>query len=93
MGQPASIRVDAAGDGEFTGHVDSLSPATGATFAEYVLDLARDHHAYFSSLPLSAEKAEFFAATAARSLEETEALEAKADVSFADYLERYSATL
>ncbi len=67
--------------------------ATGATFAEYVLDLARDHHAYFSSLPLSAEKAEFFAATAARSLEETEVLEAKADVSFADYLERYSATL
>lgn len=32
-GQPATLRVDALGDAELTGHVERLSPATGSEFS------------------------------------------------------------
>jgi glutamate--cysteine ligase len=64
-----------------------------ASFAEYVSGLAREHHDYFMSLPLTAAKSEFFARTAERSLAEAEALEAEDEVPFAEYVRLYSRTL
>jgi glutamate--cysteine ligase len=64
-----------------------------ASFFEYVLDLARSHHEYFLALELDSAKDAALTAAAARSLEETAALEAATDTSFAEYLERYARTL
>ncbi|MCU7366205.1 HlyD family secretion protein [Pantoea stewartii] len=43
-GQPVRIRVDALPDQIFTGHVDSLAPATGATFAAIAPDNATGNY-------------------------------------------------
>lgn len=61
------------------------------SFFEYGLGLARSHHAYFLSLPLTSEKAQLLADAAAESLQEVAALEARADVPFDEYLRRHAA--
>ena len=43
-GQPVRIRVDALPDQIFTGHVDSIAPATGATFAAIAPDNATGNY-------------------------------------------------
>jgi glutamate--cysteine ligase len=65
--------------------------ATGASFFEYGLELARSHRSYFLSLPASAEKDEFLVSAAANSLADTEALEARSDLPFEEYIDRQSA--
>jgi glutamate--cysteine ligase len=65
--------------------------ADGASFFEYGLELARNHHSYFLSLLPSAEKNEYLTNAAASSLAETEMLEARSELSFEEYLRRQSA--
>jgi glutamate--cysteine ligase len=67
--------------------------SNSASFFEYGLELARSHREYFLSLPLDPAKEAMLDAAAAKSLAETEALEAAKDVPFAEYLKRYAATL
>jgi glutamate--cysteine ligase len=94
-----SAAVDAAraavGDPELTPSAKLVAElrSTDASFFEYGLELARSHRQYFLSLPLDPAKETMLDATAASSLAETKALEARADVPFAEYLERYAETL
>ena len=64
--------------------------ASGASFSEYVLDLAERHRAYFQSLPLDPGREAALVAAAARSWADLEALEARADVPLADYLRAHT---
>jgi glutamate--cysteine ligase len=61
------------------------------TFFEYALDLARRHHAYFAELPFAPEREQWFAAAAATSLEQAQALERSRSQSFEQYLAAYFA--
>jgi multidrug resistance efflux pump len=47
-GQPATLRVDALGDAELTGHVERLSPATGSEFSVIKQDNATGN---FTKIP------------------------------------------
>jgi glutamate--cysteine ligase len=64
-----------------------------ASFFEYTLGLARDHAAYFRELSLAPEREAALAATAARSLEEAQALIHKDPRSFEAYLQDYFAAV
>jgi glutamate--cysteine ligase len=64
--------------------------ANGASFSEYALEVARQHRDYFVSLPLDRAKEDVLEAAAADSLADVAALEAKDDLSFVEYLRRYS---
>ena len=64
-----------------------------ASFFEYTLGLARDHAAYFRELALAPEREEALAATAARSLEEAQALTTKDPRPFEAYLRDYFAAV
>jgi glutamate--cysteine ligase len=60
-----------------------------ATFAEYTLELARTHAAYFRDFALAAEREQMLADTGRRSLAEAEALAAHDTRSFESYLQDY----
>jgi glutamate--cysteine ligase len=64
-----------------------------ASFFEYTLSLARSHAAYFRALTLGAEREAALAATAARSLEEADALARAQAPSFEAYLRDYFAAV
>jgi glutamate--cysteine ligase len=64
-----------------------------ASFFEYTLRLAHDHAAYFRELALAPEREEALAATAARSLEEAQALVTKDSRPFEAYLRDYFAAV
>jgi glutamate--cysteine ligase len=64
--------------------------ATGASFLEYALEVAKQHRSYFLSLPLDPVKEDILEAAVARSLADAAALEAEDQLPFAEYLRRYS---
>lgn len=66
--------------------------AEGAGFFEYVLDVAERHRGYFLALGVDPAERERLETLAARSLAETEALEAERSESFEQYLARYFGT-
>jgi len=63
---------------------------SSASFLEYGLEVARQHRDYFVSLPLEQAKERMLETTAARSLADAAALEAQDELSFVEYLRRYS---
>jgi len=66
--------------------------ASGTSFFEYGLELARQHQEYFLALPLELEKRQALEAQAADSLAVAAAREAAPAPSFDEYLEAYFAT-
>ena len=64
-----------------------------ASFFEYSLELARDHHEYFLAMRQDGDEERRLEQAAAESLAEAEALERRPAEPFADYLRRYFASV
>jgi glutamate--cysteine ligase len=60
------------------------------SFQEYGLEVARRYRDYFLSLPVDPAKEDLLEAAAAQSLADAAALEAQDELSFTEYLRRYS---
>ncbi|MGY6214321.1 glutamate--cysteine ligase [Methylolobus aquaticus] len=64
---------------------------SGLSFADYALQLSREHAEYFLERPLEGRKLERLEELAASSIEEQARIEADDDVSFDEFLRRYFA--